>query len=75
MGIRATNNKSTKEQQYPLLKKGIRTGHIILFTAPGTGTMINPEEGTYTIGIHSTEWSGDAFEVYNGSITLENVNE
>ncbi len=76
MGIRVTanNDGSAEGQQYPILKERIMVGHIVLFTAPRTGTMLKPEDGTYTIGEHSTGWYEDAYEVYNGSITLENVN-
>ena len=61
-----------EEHQYPCIMKNACTGVLVLFESPCCGTFIS-NCGTYVIGQYSTGWDMSSFIIFNGSVTLSNI--
>lgn len=59
-------------QGYPWLGESARTGAVVLFNAPGEGTVLHPSEADVPLGLFSDQWDMDVFVGYDGEITLSN---
>ena len=68
--------ETTKEILYPCLMKHIYSPLIVLMTAHKCGKVISDnhvhDNGGYPVGKSSTDWNPDTFEVFKGSVILEN---
>ena len=72
MKVTLKEQPNIMKQKYPFL--GISPkGGIVLFTKLNTGVCLQPgEEWSLVLGRYSDQWAMDIFELYNGSVTLEN---
>ena len=72
MKVTLKEQPNIMNQNYPFL--GISPKHsIVLFTKLNTGVCLKSgEEYGIDVGRYSDQWAMDIFELYNGSVTLEN---
>ena len=72
MKVTLKEQPNIMNQKYPFL--GISPkGSIVLFTKLNTGVCLQAgEEYCTAVGKYSEHWAMDIFELYNGSVTLEN---
>lgn len=79
MGIisKSFTNKVDQEWDLPALVKS-KTSHLIVLAIANevdgacfTGTVVGDGEG-YEVGYHTASWYTDEFELYTGSVTLNN---
>ena len=72
MKVTLKEQPNIMNQKYPFL--GIcPKGGIVLFTKFNTGVCLQAgEDWSLVLGQYSTCWAMDIFELYNGSVTLEN---
>lgn len=73
MGIKVNGESAIS---YPCLMVQVANAEVVLFTSYGCGTVVK-DSPCYPIydrrlGFASSEFPMDAYEIYNGSITLEN---
>ena len=72
MKVTLKEQPNIMNQKYPFL--GIcPKGGIVLFTKFNTGVCLHAgQEYGIDVGQYSEHWAMDIFELYNGSVTLEN---
>lgn len=63
----------TLERTYPYLGIWCDGSFIVLFSKKKHGTVVysNPDGG-WDVGDHYNEWQEDTFNVYTGTVSLEN---
>jgi hypothetical protein len=54
--------------------RGRSTGSVVLFFASGRGVVVwnDHTDGGHTVGYYSDDWAEHGFDLFEGSITLEN---
>lgn len=64
------------KKQFPALYKGRDTGNILLATGMNErnliGVLLLVTDDRYNVCESSTNWKKDAFELFDGTITLSN---
>ena len=65
------NETNTKPHTYPYLGHANLTGseYLVLFVSPGNGITLTKESSLYG---KYTNWDEDAFNLFNGTVTLSN---
>ena len=65
-----------RKPEYPRLKISPYNGLIVLFSAPYTGTVLDPGESTTVKGEHSNYWAEkERFINFFGSVTLSETKD
>jgi hypothetical protein len=59
-----------KRSEYPRLKISTNLGQIVLFSAPCTGTILDPGNSASVKGEYCTHWLEEWFIDFFGSVTL-----
>ena len=72
MKITVVAKAEKKTPEYPCFKFSKNDGTLVLFTAPGRGTLIfkGPSE-PYAIGSVHNDWNEHRFEPFYGTIKIE----
>ena len=74
MAVECKTNCCTPAPEYPCIMKSNKTGNIVLFSAPGTGTVLRP--GSTMQPLECGTWTDTfvmgSFEPVSGDITLRN---
>ena len=64
------NTDSSKSISYPCVMIS-HSGVVVLMGEPAHGTVIK-EIGNYVVGYYSEGWCMEDFNLYNGTVTIEN---
>ncbi len=49
--------------------------YIVLFTGPGSGTIIDPQTSDKVLGRYYSDLNETCFEIFHGTVTLSNGND
>jgi hypothetical protein len=55
---------------FPCLMEVGHGGFVVLFNAPGSGTVVASNGAVYDIGHHSDDWAMQVFVPFRGSVTI-----
>jgi hypothetical protein len=70
--IKNHKTKPTKIK-YPWLGQGkYDSGLVVFFLRAGSGVVVGSANASWNLGDDSNDWAMDAFEQFEGKITLEN---
>jgi hypothetical protein len=68
-----TKVAAEKTKAYPYLGICQDNGSIVLFTAPDTGMLLHKGCSAWPVGEYEDDgWREEDFEVFQGSLTMEN---
>lgn len=74
MSVKAEIKVASNTLGYPKIRRS-KTGEIVLFITPTSGTIVGYIENLHKIenvGYYSSTWSHNDFTDFDGAITLEN---
>jgi hypothetical protein len=62
-----------EESTYPVIKKHIPSGRVVLFIRIKTGISLGGTSSVNDVGYYSDIWAEQEFEVFQGTITVGQV--
>jgi len=70
--MKVTINEKSKEIEYPCLMIAKETKRVVLFYEEGSGVLLHGGITHLYIGNIRQSFDMDIFEIFNGTVTLEN---
>lgn len=62
----------TQKIDYPCLMMSRVSGNVVLFTSKGKGMCVHKGDSGWNVGCYTELWDMNAFNPFNGTVTLEN---